>query len=301
MSSPSPIFDIDLLTRRRERAVRQANAPDFLHRRVAEDFADRLALVRREFPNALDLGSQYGTLGSSLRGQAGIKTIVSADLSPALVQQCDPPRVVVHPAALPLAPQSFELVVSGLALQLVDDLPGLLVQVLRALTPDGLFLAAMLGGETLKELRAAWLEAEADVTGGASPRVAPFADLRDVGSLLQRAGFALAVADADSIAVTYPSALALMREIKALGASNMLHARSRRPVTRGLLARACQLYEQRFALPDGRVPATFEIVTLTAWAPHDSQQRPLRPGSASHRLADALGVREHPAGNKTGE
>ena len=181
---------------------------------------------------------------------------------------------------------------SALALQLVNDLPGALVQIRRALKPDGLLLAALLGGDTLKELRQAWLVAEAEVMGGVSPRVAPFADVRDLGALLQRAGFALPVVDSETVTVTYPSPLALMREIKAMGASNMLTSRRRVPVTRRLLARASEAYLERFALPGGRVPATFEILTLTAWAPDESQPKPLRPGSARTRLADALGVPE---------
>jgi NADH dehydrogenase [ubiquinone] 1 alpha subcomplex assembly factor 5 len=166
------------------------------------------------------------------------------------------------------------------------------VQVRRALKPDGLLLASLLGGETLKELRQAWLAAEAELTGGASPRVAPFADVRDLGALAQRAGFALPVVDSETVTATYASPLVLMQELKAMGASNMLVARRRRPVTRGLLLRAAAIYAERFAAADGRVPATFEILTLTAWAPDPSQPKPLRPGSAQTRLADALGTRE---------
>ncbi len=202
---------------------------------------------------------------------------------------------------MPFAPASLDLVVSGLALHHVNDLPGSLVQIRRALKPDGLFLAALLGGETLKELREAWLIAEDEVSGGASPRVAPFADVRDLGGLLQRAGFALPVADTDVVRVTYASPLDLMREIKAMGASNVLTARRRVPVTRTLLFRAAEVYAERFALADGRIPATFEIITLTAWVPHESQQKPLQPGSAKARLADALGVMEQGAGEKTGK
>ncbi len=210
-------------------------------------------------------------------------------------------RIVADEEALPFAPASLDLFVSGLVLHHVNDLPGTLVQVRRALKPDGLLLAALLGGETLKELREAWLIAEDEVSGGASPRVAPFADVRDLGGLLQRAGFALPVADTDVVRVTYASPLDLMREIKAMGASNVLTARRRVPVTRKLLFRAAEIYSERFALADGRVPATFEIITLTAWVPHVSQQKPLQPGSAKARLADALGVKEQGAGEKTGK
>ncbi len=209
--------------------------------------------------------------------------------------------IIADEEALPFAPESLDLAVSGLALHHVNDLPGCLVQIRRALKPDGLLLAALLGGETLKELREAWLIAEDEVSGGASPRVAPFADVRDLGGLLQRAGFALPVADTDVVRVTYASPLDLMREIKAMGASNVLTARRRVPVTRTLLFRAAEIYAERFALADGRIPATFEIITLTAWVPHESQQKPLQPGSAKARLADALGVKEQGAGEKPGD
>jgi hypothetical protein len=175
-----------------------------------------------------------------------------------------------------------------------------LVQIRRALKPDGLLLAALLGGATLNELRSALLLAEAELEGGASPRVAPFADVRNLGALLQRAQFALPVADAETVTVTYPDPLALMRELRAMGASNALIARRRTPLRRATLMRAAEIYFDRFGLPNGRIPATFEIVTLTGWAPHESQQQPLAPGSATQRLADALGTAEHPAGEVAG-
>jgi NADH dehydrogenase [ubiquinone] 1 alpha subcomplex assembly factor 5 len=180
-------------------------------------------------------------------------------------------------------------VVSGLSLHLVNDLPGTLIQIRRALRPDGLLLAAVLGGATLNELRTSFLIAEGETAGGASPRVAPFADVRDLGALLQRAQFALPVVDSDTVTVTYPDPLVLMRELRAMGASNPLVERSRHPLRRTTLARAIEVYADRFALPDGRVPATFEIITLTAWAPHPSQPKPLRPGSATTSLTEVLG------------
>jgi SAM-dependent methyltransferase len=218
-----------------------------------------------------------------------------ADLedSPRLLEFCGPDRLETTLERLPLEEASLDLAVSALSLQLVNDLPGVLAQIRRALKPDGLFLAALLGADTLKELRQSWLEAELEVHEGASPRVAPFVDVRDMGTLLQRAAFALPVVDSDRLTVTYSDPLALMREIKAFGASNMLADRSRRPVTRRLLLRTAQIYQDRFGLPEGRIPATFEILTLTAWSPHESQQRPLKPGSARQRLAHALGVKEH--------
>ena len=291
MSSPSAIFDRRLLALRQARAAAHPPFPDFLLERVAEDLAERLAIVRREFRLALDLGTHLGLVRRALAPLPNVGLLLHAQLCPEL----RPGSLVVgaDEEALPFADGTLDLVVSALSLQFVNDLPGTLIQIRRALKGDGLFLGSLLGGATLKELREAWLVAEAEIAGGASPRVAPFADVRDLGSLLQRAGFALPVADSDTVTVTYPSPLHVMREVKAMGASNMLSARRRVPVTRGLLMRACEVYADRFGRPDGRVPATFEIITLTAWAPHESQPKPLRPGSAQHRLADALNVKEH--------
>jgi SAM-dependent methyltransferase len=193
---------------------------------------------------------------------------------------------------LGLGPESFDAVLDILDLHAVDDVPGRLAQIRRALRPDGLFLGCLFAGATLGELRQAWLAAELEMTGGATPRVAPMIDVRELGALLQRAGFALPVADVDRFTVRYDDALALMREIAGLGMSNVLAARSRRPVTRGLLAAAARHYQANFADPDGRIRATVEIAWATGWAPHESQPRPLKPGSAAARLADALGVRE---------
>jgi len=286
------IFDRALLVRRRERIADGASRQDFLLERVAEDIAERLAMIRRTFPLAVNLGAHHGLVSQRIAGTAGISHIIDVDSSSRILEHCRGLKVVADEEALPFADGSLDLVVSGLSLHLVNDLPGTLVQIRRALKPDGLLLAALLGGETLKELRLAWLAAEAEVTDGASPRVAPFADVRDLGALLQRAGFALPVVDSETVTVTYDSPLALMREIKAMGASNMLAARRRRPVSRRLFARAAEIYTERFAQADGRAPATFEILTLTAWAPDESQSKPLQPGSAQTRLADALGVSE---------
>ena len=260
-----------------------ASEHDFLLRRVADDFAERLSAVRREFPLAACLGPTAEGLASRLAREPGIGNVTVA---------------LDDGGALPFEPESLDLVASALTLQFVNDLPGALAQIRRALRPDGLMLAALAGGETLKELREAWLVAEAETTGGASPRVAPFADVRDCGALLQRAGFALPVADSDAVTVRYATPLALMRDVKGMGASNVLVERSRMPVTRALLLRACEVYAERYSDADGRVRATFEIITLTGWAPHESQQKPLAPGSAKSRLADALGVEERPAGER---
>ena len=287
MSAPK-IFDPDLLDRHRTRAAPSAASHDFLLDRVASDLTDRLALIQRKFPQALDLGAHHGLLGTRLRTTSGIEVFTALEPNASLLTQCPPPKVQASLEALPLAEASLDLIVSGLALQLVNDLPGALIQINRALKPDGLFLGALLGGATLNELRQAWLMAETEVTGGASPRVAPFADVRDLGTLVQRAGFALPVVDSDTVSVTYADPLSLMREIKAMGASNMLTDRRRAPVTRRLLVRAAEVYAERFALPNGRIPATFEILTITAWRPDPSQPKALKPGSATVSLADVL-------------
>lgn len=285
------IFDVDLLNRRRGRVAATAAAHDFLLSRVADDLIERLALIRRTFPLAADIGAHHGLLGRLLAGpenSTGITTLTSLEPTPALLAQCALPKVQASLEALPLAEASHDVIVSGLALHLVNDLPGALIQICGALKPDGLFLGALLGGVTLTELRQAWLAAETEVSGGASPRVAPFADVRDLGLLVQRAGFALPVVDSDIVTVTYADPLALMREIKSMGASNMLTDRRRVPVTRGLLLRATEIYADRFALPNGRIPATFEILTITAWRPDPSQPKALKPGSAQVSLKDVL-------------
>jgi NADH dehydrogenase [ubiquinone] 1 alpha subcomplex assembly factor 5 len=289
---PIRIFDRTLLAERRRRVAGGAAQHDFLLARVADELADRLAIVQRRFPLAANVGAHHGLLSRRIRGLAGVERIVDVDTTAKFLTDAVDMRVVADEEALPFADASIDLIVSALALQLVNDLPGTLVQMRRALRPDGLLLAALLGGATLRELRDAWLTAEAEISGGASPRVAPFADVRDLGGLLQRAGFALPVVDSETVTVTYADPLSLMREIKAMGASNMLVARRRQPVTRGLVLRAAEIYADRFGASDGRVPATFEIITLTAWAPDASQPKPLRPGSAQTRLADALGVKE---------
>jgi SAM-dependent methyltransferase len=299
--SPNIVFDRELRTQRRDRFASKAAEHDFLLARVADDLAERLSIVTRSFPLAVNLGAHHGLVSRLISALDNVGSVIDTDASIRLLEQCTGPRVLVDEEALPFAPESLDLVVSGLSLQFVNDLPGCLLQIRQSLRPDGLFLATLLGGTTLQELRHAWLVAEAEVTGGASPRVAPFADVRDLGALLQRAGFALPVVDSETLTVTYSSPLALMQELQKMGASNVLHGRRRQPVTRRLLFRACEAYEELFATPDGRIPATFELMTLTAWKPHESQQKPLRPGSAQHRLADFLGVEERGTGGRPPE
>ena len=267
------LFDRALLCARQRRAQR-LDAATFLLDRVAQELAERLQAVLREFYDAADIGSPGEAIRNALAGR--VSQVAHIDL----------PEHETGP--LPLTPGSLDLAVSALALQFVNDLPGVLAQVRRALKPDGLLLAAMIGGETLTELRQAFAAAEAECEGGMSPRVAPFADLRDVGALLQRAGFALPVTDVDRVVVRYDNAFALMQDLRRMGATNVLMERRRTPTRRATLLRMAQLYAERFSDPDGRIRATFDIVWLSGWAPHKSQQQPLQPGSAKASLADAV-------------
>jgi len=291
------VFDRQILRARRARA-RKLGAATFLLDRVAEDLAERLGAVLRRFEVAIDLGTPTDAVrrALALSGKAG--TLIAAEPDAAVLPAGSVPRVVTDEEALPFADASLDLVVSALSLQFVNDLPGTLIQIRRALKPDGLFLAALIGGDSLSELRDAFAQAESEMEGGLSPRVAPFADLRDLGGLLQRAGFALPVADSERLTVRYDSAFALMRDLRAMGATNVLTERRRTPLKRATLLRMAQIYAERFADSDGRVRATFEIAWLSGWAPHESQQKPLKPGSATMRLADALGAKEIPTGEK---
>ncbi len=284
------VFDRALQRKRLARALKMG-AADFLLIRAVEDMQARLQATLRPFPRVLDLGTPGPHLAAMLAEAADGRSITRA----APLAEIDNSRwttILADEEALPFAPQNFDLVVSALSLQWVNDLPGALIQIRRALSPDGLFLACMMGGQTLQELRAALAQAEDEITGGASPRVAPFADLRDMGGLLQRAGFALPVTDIDTIMVRYNDMFGLMADLRAMGATNTLVQRLKQPLQRAVFLRAAEIYDQLFADPDGRVRATFEIVWLSGWAPHESQQKPLQPGSAKMRLADVLGVKE---------
>ena len=295
---PSPlIFDRTLLRTRHRRAASLGPAT-FLLDRVADDITDRLATVKRRFDLALDLGTPGEAVRAALARVGSVGTIMAAAAFPEGRAARTTPFVIADEEALPFGDATLDLVVSALALQFVNDLPGTLVQIRRALKPDGLLLAALLGGETLTELRESFAAAESETTGGVSPRVAPFADLRDLGALLQRAGFALPVTDTDRLTVRYDSAFALMHDLRRMGATNTLVDRRRRPLRRATLVRMAEIYAERFADPDGRVRATFEIVWLSGWSPHPSQQQPLKPGSAAARLADALGTQEVSTGVK---
>jgi len=291
MSVPHNIFDRELLRRRRQRAAPRMAAHAFLLDRFQGDVEERLALIQRTFSSALVLAAHGGSIGALLR-RRGVASVVEMETVAALIPPSVPLPVLADEEALPFADESFDLIIAPLTLHFVNDLPGALLQIRRCLKPDGLFVGGLFGGATLQELRRAWLEAESEISGGASPRVAPYADVRDLGGLLQRAGFALPVVDADIMRVRYGSALSLMQELRAMGASNVLTDRRRVPVSRALILRVEDIYAERFADPDGRVPATFEMLVMTAWAPHESQPKPLQPGSAKTRLADALGTTE---------
>ena len=298
MSENHQLFDRGLLRRRRSRFAHELPQHEFLLSHVAAEIADRIGAVLREFPRALDLGAYHGMLGRAVAALPSVGEMIYAESAPALAALCPRPSVVCDEDLLPFRDESFNLVVSGLALHRVNDLTGALVQIRRALRPDGLFVGAALGSRSLHELRYALLEAEAEEEGGASPRIAPFADVREYGALLQRAGLALPVSDADLLTVTYPTPRDLMREIRAMGGGNVLAARRKGSLSRRTLERAEAIYRTRHATPDGRVMASFEIVYLMGWAPHASQQNPAAPGSATMRLADALGTTEHAAGGK---
>jgi SAM-dependent methyltransferase len=267
------LFDRALL-RARQRRARKLGSADFLLDRVAEDIDERLHAVLRDFSSVADVW----TPGDILRGpiRARFKSLTHLGLEDSLDE------------VLPFQPGSLDLVISALAFQFVNDLPGVLAQIRRALRPDGLLLAAMIGGDTLTELRQCFAAAEAECEGGVSPRVAPFADLRDVGGLLQRAGFALPVTDLDHIVVRYDNALALMADLRRMGATNILVERRRTPTRRATLLRMAQIYAERFADPDGRIRATYDVIWLSGWAPHESQPKPLQPGSAKASLEEAV-------------
>ena len=290
----SAVFDRPLLALRRAHA-RERGAETFLLDHVAHDLAERLSVVLRKFELAADLGTPGDAVRDLLVERKLAARVIAA--GPAPQNGC---AIIADEEALPFADASLDLAVSALSLHFVNDLPGTLIQIRRALKPDGLFLCALLGGNTLTELRQSFAAAEAEIEGGISPRVAPFADLRDLGALLQRAGFALPVADLDRLIVRYADAFSLMHDLRRMGATNILVERRRKPTRRATLLRMAEIYRERFSDPDGRVRATFDIIWLSGWAPHASQQQPLKPGSARRRLADALKTSEIPAGEKAG-
>ncbi|MDH3703962.1 MAG: methyltransferase domain-containing protein [Alphaproteobacteria bacterium] len=292
------VFDRRTVRRHRDRAADSLAQHDFLLREVADRLSDRLLDINRRFPVALDLGCHTGQIGHAMDPRCGVDTLVQCDLSPNMARHAGGLCLAADEEAMPFAEGTFDLIVSNLSLHWVNDLPGALVQVEAALKPDGLFLAAMLGGGTLQELRACLIDAELSATGGASPRISPFADLRDTGALLQRAGFALPVVDSDRITVTYTDPFRLLADLRGMGESNATLERHRQFTRRNVLWNAMKLYLDRHTDEQNRISASFDIVYMHGWARHASQQTPLKPGSARTSLAGALGAREQSAGER---
>ncbi len=290
------IFDRTVVRRQRERSYAGFADHDFLFREIAERLVDRLADVKRTFGLTIDVGARGNHLSRLLANNPSFETVVEMGLSP----KTGVAGFVGDEEALPIAPACADLIVSNLVLHWTNDVPGALIQCRQSLKPDGLFMAAILGGETLTELRQVMMEAEAEISGGVSPRVSPFAELSDTAALLQRAGFNLPVADSDTITVTYADMFSLMRDLRGMGETNAVLARPHNFSKRQLFFKAAERYTELFGDSDGRIPASFQILYLTGWAPDASQPKPLRPGSAAASLADALESEEHSAGEKAG-
>ena len=308
MESPIPtmLFDRKLLTLRRNRAAQGFRAVAFLKERAVDDVCERLDFINRRFEKALDIGSHGGYLAAAIARHASLQDKIGAlaecDLSATMLAQSGGDGFVADEDHMPLAPLSLDLIVSTLGLHWVNDVPGFLAQARLALRPDGLLLVTFLGGRTLRELRACLAQAETEIYGEASARVSPFADAQDGAHVLQRAGFALPVADSEVVIVRYANLFGLFRDLKAMGETAAFYAKAPHRLTRHIIARAADLYQANHSDGDGKIRATFELITLTGWAPHESQQKPLPRGSAKMRLADALGTREIPTGEKpTGE
>ncbi len=282
----SAVDDMRVFDRSRRRAG--ALNENFLAEWCAAQLADRLKDIRRTFPVALSIGFP-ATLFPT--------TLIAQNLNENLLKNMNGFRVCADEEFLPFRKHSLDLVMCNFNLHAVNDLPGALLQIRQALKPDGLFLAAMPGGETLRELRESLMRAELELKGGASPRVFPFAGARQMGALMQRAGFALPVVDSENLVVTYPDMFGLMRDLRFMGEGNVIARRSRSYPGRDFFAKAAAHYAGNFSEPDGRIRAGFEIIFLIGWAPHESQQQPLRPGSAKTRLAEVLETDEIGAGD----
>ncbi|WP_295810260.1 methyltransferase domain-containing protein [uncultured Nitratireductor sp.] len=280
------LFDGELALLRKKRALIQGDpGARFLMKRAVDDLEERIATVERHFKKAAAVFCLTDDAARAMQNSTKIGEVARIEVDPALLENGG---LVAGGETLPTEPDSFDLIVSLLSLHEINDVPGVLAQIRRSLKPDGLFLGAMAGAGTLQELRESLLEAETELSQGAAPRVSPFADVRDIGALLQRAGFALPVADLENVTVRYATMFDLMRDLRSMGATSILSARTRRPATRTLFVRAAQIYAERFADPDGRIRATFNLVWMSGWAPHESQQKPLAPGSAKMSLKDAL-------------
>jgi SAM-dependent methyltransferase len=293
MSDTPQIFDRKLLRARLKRFDGLYNSANFLKARVTEDMIETLSAINRHFDLALELNARDQGFADTLANSdaAGrIGFLIQSDIDGGLMH--DGARLVLDEETLPFGDDSLNLIVSGLGLHWANDLPGVLVQIRRALKPDGLFIGTMFGGETLKELRTCLMEAEIEVRGGYGPRIAPFAEAYDVIALMRRIGFTMPVVDSDKVTVSYDNPLALMRDLRAMGEGNVMQLRPRKGLNRAIISRASEIYFERFVDDEGRITATFEIITLSGWKAHESQQTPLKPGSAKVRLADALGVKE---------
>ena len=284
------LFDEQLIRQHRQRAARRYSDFAFLKDVAAASLADRLGLIRRDFDMCLDLGAHDGRLMQHFARLGKIGHMIQTDPAEkfAIATRQHGPSVVHVLSELPFKLESFDAVFSCVSLHWVDDLPGLMVQARQLLRPDGLLLINLLGGNSLIELKQVLAEAEQAITGGVSPRCAPMADIRDIGSLMSRAGLALSVADSDRLTVHYPHMFKLMEDLRGMGEQNALLARLKTPTKRQVFMQAAEIYQKRFGRADGQIPASFEIVTLTGWAPHESQQKPLRPGVTAHRLATVL-------------
>jgi SAM-dependent methyltransferase len=296
MSDEILVFDRAAFRAHRQRGARLPADMRFLTEEIRHRLVDRLLDVKGSFTAALALGAGDGTLAEMLAEADRRPRLVSLDASFEFARK-SPCAVVADEEALPFADNSFDLIIGTLGLHWTNDLPGALLQLRRALRPDGLLLASMYGGKTLWELREALTLAELEITGGAAPRVSPFADVRDLGGLLQRARFALPVVDTETLTVTYPNLFALMTDLRASGDTNALRDRPRHFTRRSVMLRAAEIYRDRFGDAAGRIPASFQVITLTGWSPDESQPKPLRPGSATMRLADGLGTEEITTGD----
>lgn len=294
------VFDRARIRQARNRSAAMLHEHNFLTEWTIKNLSDRLRDIKRDFPLALQIGGRTtAEQDSAIKETGGIETLCHMDIAENLLRRKEGEAVLLADEEfLPVARNSLDLVISPLSLHSVNDLPGALIQINYALKPDGLFLAAMLGGETLYELRQVMMQAEKNIKGGISPRIAPFADKPQMGALLQRAGFALPVVDSDILHVTYDNLYDLMRDLRGMGENNAIDARSRHFTSRSVMEEAARLYREQYSDEDGRLTASFEIIFLIGWAPHESQQKPLKPGSADHKLAEALEATEHKAGEE---
>ena len=298
-TSPNPlVFNRSHLAARRARASNRHESVNFLKARVAEDLEDRISVTNRRFPRAVELGAGLFDMREVLSRHTDF--LLPCDASARLATQMTGPALCADEEWLPFKTQSLDLVVSALALHWVNDLPGTLVQIQRSLKPDGFFVGAMLGGATLTELRQSLLQAETELTGGAEMRVSPFADALDLSQLLQRAGFTLPVSDRDRLTLRYDNLFHLFDDLKASGETHAPFKEGRKALSPRILMRAAEIYQEEFSDPDGRIRATLDVVWMTGWAPHPDQPKAKAPGSATVRLADALGVSEQSAGEKAG-